>query len=68
MKNEIIDISNKSMESDPIDFLTPLIFFDPIDFFIVVPNAGNSAQQSVLNQAVIYGESRGVTLNIIKYP
>jgi hypothetical protein len=35
---------------------------------LVVPNAGNSAQKSVLNQAVIYGESRGITLNIIKYP
>jgi len=35
---------------------------------LAVPGAGSAAQQSVLNQAVQYGASRGVTVNVITFP
>jgi hypothetical protein len=35
---------------------------------LVVPHAGTTAQQQVISAAVRYGESRGVTVNVIIYP
>ncbi len=35
---------------------------------LAVPGAGSAAQQSVLNQAIEYGASRGVTVNVITFP
>ncbi|KVG57943.1 filamentous hemagglutinin N-terminal domain-containing protein [Burkholderia territorii] len=35
---------------------------------LVVPNAGSAAQQQVINQAIQYGASKGVTVNVIIHP
>lgn len=35
---------------------------------LAVPGAGNTAQQRVINQAVQYGASRGVTVNVVVVP
>lgn len=35
---------------------------------LAVPGAGTAAQQAAINQAVAYGASRGVTVNVIPFP
>ena len=35
---------------------------------LVVPHSGTAAQQTVINQTVQYGTSRGVIVNVIPYP
>jgi RHS repeat-associated protein len=35
---------------------------------LAVPHTGSAVQQSVINQAIRYGASRGVTVNVIPFP
>ena len=35
---------------------------------LVVPRGATGAQQSIINRAVTYGASRGVTVNVVPYP
>ena len=35
---------------------------------LVVPNMGTSAQRAALQKLVTYGQSKGVTVNIIVFP
>jgi filamentous hemagglutinin len=35
---------------------------------LVIPNSGSTAQQQAINQAVQYGLSKGVTVNVIVHP
>jgi hypothetical protein len=35
---------------------------------LAVPHSGSVAQQAIINQAVTYGASRGVTVNVIPFP
>ncbi|WP_425057392.1 hypothetical protein [Sphingomonas leidyi] len=35
---------------------------------VAVPHSGTAAQQATLNQIIKYGSTKGVTVNVIRYP